>query len=169
MITIVKYLYNHNPTVNLTAGKGYLHEEEIIAGLKKMKNGKATGIDDIPAEIYKVCPVCKQALIMLLQKIWKDEVVPKAFAQAKFVMLFKNKGSSDDPTRYRCLGMLNHSYKVLTQCLLARLEKETKGFLSDWQAGFRTQRGCRDNILVLRSLCDAAIEKGEQIYITFID
>ena len=52
-----------------TAGKGYLHEEEIIAGLKKMKNGKATGIDDIPAEIYKVCPVCKQALIKLLQKM----------------------------------------------------------------------------------------------------
>ena len=58
------------------------------------------------------------------------------FTQAKFKMLFKNKGATDDPTKYRCLDMLNHAYKALSQCLLVRIEQETKSYLSEWQAGF---------------------------------
>ena len=84
-------------------------------------------------------------------------------------MLYKNKGSKDDPTKYRCLGMLNHAYKAFTQCLLARLNKETNGFLAEWQAGFRSNRGCRDNVLVLRTLYDDMIDKGKELYVSFID
>jgi hypothetical protein len=60
-------------------------------------------------------------------------------------------------------------YKVLSQCLLARLEKETDGYLSDWQAGFRKGRGCRDNVLVLRSIFEDMLERGEELFATFID
>ena len=59
------------------------------------------------------------------------EEVPARFARAKFVMIFKNKGSSNDPTKYRCIGFLNHSYKILSQCFLVRLGKESKRYLSD--------------------------------------
>ena len=47
--------------------------------------------------------------------------------------------------------------------------REFKGFLSDWQAGFRAERGCRDNILLLKVLIDKVIDNNEQICITFID
>ena len=70
--------------------------------------------------------------------------------------------------KYRALGLLNHAYKTLSQCLLARLEQETQGFLSDWQAGFREKRGCRDNIMILRTICEDALERAE-ICVTFID
>ena len=153
-----------------TAGKGHLHEKEILAGLSKMNADKATGLDGIPVEIYKSCPVCKEALVQLLQTIWRDEEVSVSFAQAKFVILYKIKDRLTillNTVVWECL--ITPSYKVLTQCLLARLEKETDGFLSDWQAGFRVNRGCLDNILVLRSICDDTIEKGEQVFITFID
>ena len=93
--------------------------------------------------------------------MWCDETIPADFAQTKFVMIYKQKGSSDDPSKCRCLGMLNHSYKTLSQCLLARLVRETDGFLPDWQAGFRAERGCRDNILILRTLYDEIIEQGK--------
>ena len=84
-------------------------------------------------------------------------------------MLFKHKGSSDDPTRYRCIGLLNHSYKILSQCLLARLIKETQGYLSEWQAGFRAKRGCRDNVLTLRAIYDELLRRDEKLFATFID
>ena len=106
---------------------------------------KRLGPDGIPIELFKVCPQCYALLSNLLQSIWLDEDVPTAFGQAKFIMLFKGKGSDDDPSKYRCLGLLNHSYKTLSQCMLRRLENETSDFLSDWQAGFRATRGCRDN------------------------
>ena len=152
-----------------TVGQGQLTREEILQGINRMSDGKATGPDKLPIEIFKVCPVCQQLLVELIQAIWSDEVVPTDFAKAKFIMLFKNKGSSDDPSKYRCLGLLNHSYKALSQCMQARLEKETAGFLPDWQAGFRKLRGCRDNVFILRTIIDQMLDKGHPLYLTFID
>ena len=108
-----------------------LTEEEILKGLAKMSNNKACGIDEIPIEVYKHSPRCKQLLITLLQRVWETEEVPTQFAKAVFVMLYKGKGSSNDPTKYRCIGLLSHAYKVLSQCMLARLNTETDGFLAD--------------------------------------
>ena len=84
-------------------------------------------------------------------------------------MLFKQKGSADDPSKYRCIGLLNHAYKTLTHCLIERLNKETHGYLSDWQCGFRKERGCRDNVMTLRTVYEDMIEKGEKLFVTFID
>ena len=58
---------------------------------------------------------------------------------------------------------------MLNQCLLQRLEEETGSFVSDWQAGFRKHRGCRDNVLTLRLLYDEILEEGRKMYVTFID
>ena len=143
--------------------------KEIKAALAKMKLGKACGPDDTPIEVYKCVPICEELLVQLIQKIWHDEEVPINFAKATFVMLFKQKGSPNDPTKYRCLGLLNHTYKVLTHCMLARLEKETDGFLADWQAGFRAGRGCRDNIMTLSTLIEDMMQQGKQLCLTFVD
>ena len=70
---------------------------------------------------------------------------------------------------YRCIGLLTHAYKILSQCLLEKLEKETEHYLSEWQAGFRKKRGCRDNTLTLRAIYDEMLETGRQIYVTFVD
>ena len=68
----------------------------------KTSIGKAMGPDELPIEVFKVCPVCQQLLVELLQAIWSDEDVPTDFAkEAKIIMLYKNKGSSDDLSKYR--------------------------------------------------------------------
>lgn len=152
-----------------TQGADELTAPEIKRGIMKMSNGKACGPDSIPAELYKRSKVCYGLLEQLLQKIWETEDVPVSFAQTTFKMIFKNKGSTNDPSKYRCIGLLNHAYKALSQCLLARQEKETSHSLSDWQAGFRKQRGCRDNILTLRAVYDEMLEAGKSLYVTFID
>ena len=84
-------------------------------------------------------------------------------------MLYKQKGSPNDPSKYRCIGLLGHAYKALSYCLLDRIESETDGYLSDWQAGFRLDRGCRDNIMVLRTICEDMLTQGKEICATFID
>ena len=152
-----------------TQGSNELTETEFKNGLLKMSNNKACGPDRIPVKLYKHSEKCQQLLCELIQKIWSTEEVPVKFARATFVMLYKNKGSKNDPAKYRCIGLLCHSYKVLNQCLLHRLEQETASFLSEWQAGFRKQRGCRDNVLVLRTIYDDMLEMGEKLYVSFID
>ena len=66
-----------------------------------MSKGKACGPDNIPAEIYKRSEICKELIVKMLQKIWSNEEVPDQFARAVFAMLFKNKGSANDPKKYR--------------------------------------------------------------------
>ena len=105
----------------------------------------------------------------LIKLIWEREYVPAELVRASFVMLFKNKGSVNDPSKYHCIGLLPHAYKLLSLIMLERIAKECSDFLADWQAGFRPERGCRDNVLLLRILFDQAINDDQKLLVTFID
>ena len=60
--------------------------------------------------------------------------------------------------------------KALSQCMLVRINKETDGYLSDWQAGIRERRGCRDNIMIMmRTMFEDVVEQGREMCATFID
>ena len=146
-----------------------LTRKEFDIALKRLGCEKTSGPDGIPIEVFKFSEVARDELFAFLQQVWEDEKLPQNFPQAKFVMLFKNKGSHKDPSKYRCIGLLNHSYKILSIIILMRLLQSSEGFLPDWQAGFRAGRGCRDNSFILRTLCDRVMALGESIAITFID
>ena len=90
---------------------------EFEEALKKLRNDKATGPDGIPIEVYKKCPKLKEELFQFTKFVWDNEAIPENLRVAKFVMIFKNKGSSKDPTKYRCIGLLNHGYKILTHII----------------------------------------------------
>ena len=100
--------------------------------------------------------------------MWELEYVPEKLVRAAFVILHK-KADTNDPSNYRCIGLLPHSYKVLSIIMLDRIVRECSHFLSDWQAGFRQQRGCRDNILLLRVMIDIILKQKKGVCLTFID
>ena len=83
-------------------------------------------------------------------------------------MIYK-KGNSEDCANYRYIGLFNHTYKIMTVVLLRRLVEECADFFFDWQAGFRPQRGCRDNVLLLRVLYDQVINANRKCVVTYID
>ena len=112
-----------------------LQVAEFMEAVEKMKLGKAVGPDGVPAEVFKNSTLAKHELFFFLRQVWRHECVPRSLALCMFVMIYKRKGSSDDPAAYRAIGLLNHAYKILTLCLLNRIVKETDWFLSDWQAG----------------------------------
>ena len=118
-------------------------EEEFEEAVSRMRKAKATGPDNIPAEVWQHSKVAKEALFEFLQKVWQKEQVPAELALGIFVMIYKRKGSPDDCSKYRAIGLLNHAYKILSVILLRRLEQECAKFFSEWQAGFRKERGCR--------------------------
>ena len=141
---------------------------EYLDAVDRMKKGKAVGPDGVPAEVYKNSELARSELFFFLQQVWKHECVPKNLVLCMFVMIHK-KGSNEMLDNYRALGMLNHAYKILSICLLKRLVAETEWFISDWQAGFRSGRGCRDNILLLRVLYDNIIANNKNCVVTYID
>ena len=146
-----------------------LSKAEFVSAVQRMKLNKSPGPDGIPAEVWKKSVKASEYLFTFLSKVWELEYVPKNLVLCVFVLIYKNKGSSDDCKKYRAIGLLNHSYKILSIVLLHRLVKECGHFFSDWQAGFRQQRGCRDNVLLLRILYDQIIRDDTTCCVTFID
>ena len=51
--------------------------------------------------------------------------------------------------------------------MLERIKKECEDFLADWQAGFRSARRFRDNILLMRVLFEQAIISQNPHYVTY--
>ena len=53
--------------------------------------------------------------------------------------------------------------------VLHRMRDAVESRLAETQAGFHRERGCRDNVLLLRLLMDAVLRAGKQAVVTFID
>ena len=96
-----------------------LTRQEFEEASHSMKNDKANGADGIPAEVWANSVEAKEALFAFLQMIWLKEEVSENLAVCIFIMLYKNRGSKDDFTKYRAIGLLNHSYKIMTTILAA--------------------------------------------------
>jgi len=139
--------------------------EECVAALR---TGRAAGSDEIPIEAYLASPSAKRELYEVLCLIWKTENIPVELVRALFIMLYK-KGSQDNFSNYRAIGLLCHSYKVLSVLVLRRMQDALEQRLPDTQAGFRKARGCRDNVLILKHLMSEVLRAGEEALITFID
>ena len=78
--------------------------------LNDMSNGKATGPDKVPAEVYKHSPAAKAMLFDLVDKIFVNETIPDGMATGEFIMMFNykpKKPDNNDPKSYRALCMLN--------------------------------------------------------------
>ena len=105
--------------------------------------------------------------------MWETEDIPEEFVIGDMLMLHKKK-LKDVRTNYRALGLLNHSYKTFSMVLLTRIVPYIDPKLADTQAGFRSGRGCRDNILILTMAIHhllQQLENGEHSagIITYID
>jgi len=57
-------------------------KREIVNAIKAMKNGKAAGADNIPAEVLKADPyISAHILLPLFQDIWQKEMFPKEWKE----------------------------------------------------------------------------------------
>ena len=144
-------------------------EEEVEKAIKKLKNHKASGVDQIHAEMLKYGG--KSALKWIHRVVlcvWRNEEIPDDWKKAIIVPLFK-KGDRSCCENWRGISLLSALGKVFSQILLNRLIKATESKLSETQAGFRKGRGCADQIYTLRRIMEMAADKRISLYMCFVD
>lgn len=86
-------------------------------------------------------------------------------------MIYK-KGEKSNPANYRPIALVNTIAKTFTQILAERLTKwmEGGGFLPEWQAEFRKNRSCIDNIFSLNATIQSRLHRsGGKFFVLFID
>ena len=147
--------------------------DEVVACVTKLRSNKAAGPDCIPVEQYKASEDAVIELHSLLSDIFETEEIPDDFVLADMLMTYKKK-QQDDRSNYRALGLLNHGYKVFARLLLLRMMPYIAPKISDMQAGFRKERGCRDNILMLVTIINHLLSQAQDDVkslgvITYID
>ena len=79
------------------------------------------------------------------QKIWKTQQWPKDWKRSVFIPIPK-KGNAKECSNYHTIALISHASKVMVKILQARLQQYMNHELPDVQAGFRKDRGTRDQI-----------------------
>ncbi|ETN68607.1 reverse transcriptase [Necator americanus] len=141
---------------------------EVSAALAKMKSNKATGPDDIPADVWKLLgDRGSMWLATLFNKIVAEGRTPDVWQTSVTVPVWKGKGDIADCTLYRPIRLLCHTMKVFERVLEARLREIVSVSLN--QCGFVKDCSTVDAIHAVRILLEKHREKNRSVHLAFLD
>jgi len=146
-------------------------KDEVLAAISDMKNNKAEGVDNIPAEILNnIGEKATGELTRLCQDIYNTGKWPEDFLKTIMIPI-KKKNNATTCKDYRTISLLPHAAKIMLKIITKRIQAKVeadKGLGED-QFGFRKGRGTRDAIGSLRVLAERSLEYGQEVYICFVD
>uniref|UniRef100_A0A914UMX3 Endonuclease/exonuclease/phosphatase domain-containing protein n=1 Tax=Plectus sambesii TaxID=2011161 RepID=A0A914UMX3_9BILA len=91
---------------------------EVEEALRRMKNGKATGPDDIATELWKSRSWNPASwLTMLFNKIVTEKKAPTDWSCSITVPIWKKKGSPADCNNYQPTRLLSHTMKIFERVI----------------------------------------------------
>ena len=124
---------------------------EVVEALRKMKEGKAIGPDNIPIEAWRVLGEAGiEILLGIFKEIMNTEKMPEDWRESILVPVFKNKGDILDCRNYRGIKLMAHTLKLCKRVIEKRLREGVS--VSDQTFGFMTGRSTTDAIFALRQL-----------------
>ncbi|MEM1223986.1 MAG: reverse transcriptase domain-containing protein, partial [Verrucomicrobiota bacterium] len=156
--------------LNLPVGSEDAPEiSEIVEAIKRMKSGKAPGLDNIRPEMLKAAPEATALLLKpIFDEIWSHETIPTEW-QTSCLLPFHKKGDKKDCNNYRGITLLSLASKVLESIVLARFSPAKDMLFREEQAGFRKSRGCVDQIFSLRQILQLRHEYRMPTVVVFVD
>uniref|UniRef100_A0A914US57 Reverse transcriptase domain-containing protein n=1 Tax=Plectus sambesii TaxID=2011161 RepID=A0A914US57_9BILA len=143
-------------------------EDEVKEAVWKMKNGKACGPDDVPADFWKLIGSRGIAwLTDIFNKIVNQNKMPARWSTSTTVPIFKKKGSPTDCANYRPIRLLSHTMKILERVIDSRLRAIVN--ISPQQCGFVRGKSTSDAIFATRQLIEKFSEKKAPLHLAFLD
>ena len=133
------------PQFTTATGQNIL-KEDVENVIHLMKNGKATGPDDLPAEALKSLDEHNIDIITTLCNIiYNTGYIPTEIKQSIFVPIPK-KPKVQNCTEYRTVILMSHVTKLLLKIIQVRITVEINKEVSELQSGFRSGMGMREGI-----------------------
>ena len=119
-----------------------IRKEEVKEALKRMKKGKATGPDEIPAEVWKCLgDEGVDVLWDLLKKIHEQEKMPDEWRDSVVIPIYKEKGDIQDCGNYRGIKLMPHTMKIWEKSS----REKNKSRNRDWRTTVWVYAWERDN------------------------
>ena len=145
---------------------------ELNTALKRLKNNKVPGSDNIKNELLKnLGGKGKLVLLSLINRTWREGYLPSSWRTAIICPILKKDKPSGLPQSYRPISLTSCMSKVAERMINNRLYcwLENKQLLTDTQAGFR--RGCRaeDQLFRLVQSTLQGFKEGKHTFGVFVD
>ncbi len=142
---------------------------EVKHALNRMKHGKATGPDNIPAEaIESLEDLGIDMVTKLLNAIYDTGAIPTEMSKSVFIALPKKTGATECEL-HRTISLMSHMTKILLRILMQRMKNKVRPEIANAQYGFMEDRGTRNAISTLNRLIERSVEVQKDIFLCFID
>ena len=168
--TIQKYLHdpgNHSGVI--THLEPDILECEVKWALGSNTKNKASGGDGIPVELFQILKDdAVKMLCSICQQIWKTQQWPQDWKRSVFIPIPK-KGNAKECSNYCTIALISHTSNIMFKILQAKFQQYMNRELLDVQAGFRKDRGIRDEFANIRWIIEKAREFQKNSYFCFID
>ena len=145
--------------------------EEIDSIICSLKQNKAPGIDQIPAEFIKHCKTdLLEDITGVLNYIIEQREFPDIWAEGIRTPVFK-AGMSNMPENYRGITVLPVFEKIFEMAVQKRMEFtfEAFGKVDQYNGGFLKGSRTSDNVFILNSLIERQLILGRQLIVIFVD
>ena len=118
----------------------------------------------IPVELFQILKDdAVKVLHSICQQIWKIQQWPPDWKTSVFISIPK-KGNAKEHSNYHTIILISHASKAKLKILQARLQQYVNRELPDVPAGFRKDRGTRDQIVNIHWIIEKAREFQKNIY-----
>ena len=136
--------------------------DELLQSIRKLKNGKACGIDVITDEFIKYSfNVTENIHTQFFNLVLTKCILPEEWVIDLIRPIYKKRGSRKDPDNYRGITLLSCMGKLFTFMLNERLKCfiNINGLSHEEQTGFRNDYSTIDHIFSLSFIVNIYLSK----------
>lgn len=143
----------------------------VLNLLNNIKVSSASGPEDVPGNVLKVCAeIIAHYLVILYSKSLDTGIIPQQWKNANVVPIHKG-GPKNIVANYRPISLTSISCKTLEHIIYSALMKhlEQNEFFTQAQHGFRSGYSCTTQLLEFSHDIFSSFDKGLQTDCIFLD
>ena len=141
-------------------------KEELDSALRKIKNRKASGLDEIPPEVWKTRQF-DDILLRHCNTVYNQNPIDRWTKGC--ILPFPKKGNLGLTKNYRGITLTSIAAKIFNALLRNHIVPQIDKILRKNQNGFRRNRSTTSQILTIRRILEGVRAKNLQVTLLFVE
>ena len=98
-----------------------------------------------------------------------EEKVPNDWMRAIIVSIYNSKGDRSKYKNYRGISHFSIPGKMYGIILIEKVHSLTEGLIGEEQCGFRSGKGCVDQVFVMKKMSEKFVNKNKCLHVAYMD
>ncbi|XP_065321393.1 uncharacterized protein LOC135928857 [Gordionus sp. m RMFG-2023] len=155
--------------INIASPQSGFSVVEIMNVIKKLRNNKAPGLDNITAEYLKIAPrTTSSFLLALFNKIWESGSTPTEWNKS-FLCNFSKIANPQKFTDYRVCALTSCVSKIFMVLIKNKIVQSTPNLFPKHICAYRPNKNILEPILSLKIIMQKCHKYKIPSFYTFID